>query len=188
MFLPTALLVVTIRLFDVYGVPPSEFQPAMAAAAAALARAGVEPRFIDCSQPDRPARCATTLASRELIIRIRRGPNERSAAAVLGSAILNRHTGEGAVATIYADRVEALARVSGVAAGVVLGHAIAHELGHLLTGSSSHARRGLMRALWTSAELRRNLPGDWRFSHDESDRIRQRSGGRVAALMSRADN
>jgi hypothetical protein len=107
---------------------------------------------------------------------------------VLGSAILNRHTGEGAVATVYADRIEALARVSDVAAGAVLGRAMAHELGHLLTGTSSHAKRGLMRALWTSAELRRNLPGDWRFSHDESDRIRRRSGERVAALVSRADN
>ena len=51
---------------------------------------------------------------------------------------------------------------------LVLGRAIAHELGHLLIGTPRHSSRGLMRALWSQEELRGDRAADWRFSADES--------------------
>ena len=54
----------------------------------------------------------------------------------------------------------------------VLGRAIAHEVGHVLIGSSSHARSGLMRALWSQKELRENNPADWLFSPREISAMR----------------
>ncbi len=36
---------------------------------------------------------------------------------------------------------------------VILGHAAAHEIGHLLLGSNSHSPQGLMRARWSRQDL-----------------------------------
>ena len=44
---------------------------------------------------------------------------------------------------------------------------IAHEIGHLLLGTTRHARYGVMRALWLTTELRRDQPLDWMFSGRE---------------------
>ena len=41
---------------------------------------------------------------------------------------------------------------------------LAHELGHLVLGSNEHSESGLMRAVWTAAEVARNRPADWVFS------------------------
>ncbi len=48
----------------------------------------------------------------------------------------------GTLATIYEDRVESLATEAHVDSGRLLGRAIAHEIGHLLLGTASHARAG----------------------------------------------
>ena len=37
--------------------------------------------------------------------------------------------------------------------GEVLGHVMAHELGHLLLGSNAHSRLGIMRPHWSAEEL-----------------------------------
>jgi hypothetical protein len=45
--------------------------------------------------------------------------------------------------------VEELARGQQlVSKGQILGHAVAHEIGHLLMGTNSHSSRGLMRGNW----------------------------------------
>ena len=44
-----AALVVTIRVYDLYGLSPATRQEALAVAAAALAHAGVEAIIVDCS-------------------------------------------------------------------------------------------------------------------------------------------
>ena len=73
----------------------------------------------------------------------------------------------GALATVYVDRVATLAGASAVDAPTLLGRAIAHEVGHLLLGTSAHARIGVMRAVWSPDMLRHDRPGDWLFTpHD----------------------
>jgi hypothetical protein len=53
---------------------------------------------------------------------------------------------------VFYDRVQQISRQT-VNEGMVLGHAIAHELGHLLLGVDAHSPEGLMRAHWTSRDL-----------------------------------
>ncbi len=73
----------------------------------------------------------------------------------------------------------ALALLAGVDVTDVLSRAVAHEIGHLLLGSREHARRGLMRALWSAADFRRNATLDWLFSPDEARTMRQTVARRV---------
>ena len=40
---------------------------------------------------------------------------------------------------------------------------IAHEIGHLLLGSTTHTPTGLMRGAWSDVELRQERPEDWVF-------------------------
>ena len=75
--------------------------------------------------------------------------------------------------TIYADRVEWLAGAAGSQLAPLLGRAIAHELGHLLMGTSTHGLHGgLMRAEWTREEVRRARPQDWQLAAPDVVRIR----------------
>jgi len=53
---------------------------------------------------------------------------------------------------VFYDRVQQISRRTNNEA-VVLGHAVAHELGHLLLGVNAHSPGGLMRAHWTPRDL-----------------------------------
>ena len=57
--------------------------------------------------------------------------------------------------------------------GTALGNVISHEAGHLLIGMAGHSGGGLMRALWTQRELRRNEAADWKFSSDQAELMRR---------------
>jgi hypothetical protein len=58
-----------------------------------------------------------------------------------------------AVANVFAHDAEALAQRCGMSAGVILGHIVAHEMGHLLLGVSSHSVNGIMHVPWKLKEL-----------------------------------
>jgi hypothetical protein len=90
---------------------------------------------------------------------------------MLGFAIVPP-TGTGVLATIFMDRVRAAAGRTAIDASVLLGRAIAHEVGHLLLATSGHTDRGLMREVWTDAELAGDRADDWRFAPAERQRLR----------------
>jgi hypothetical protein len=48
-----------------------------------------------------------------------------------------------------------------VSSGELLGRAMAHEIGHLILGTTQHDSRGLMRGRWTVIQLQNNRPRDW---------------------------
>ena len=87
--------------------------------------------------------------------------------------MIDPQAGAGTVATVYSDRVAALAREVRIDGADLLGLAMAHELGHLLIGTDEHAARGLMRAVWTRTELQRNAAEDWMFSETEMEAMRR---------------
>ena len=76
------------------------------------------------------------------------------------------------LATVYVDRVESVARGAGIDARRVLGLAIAHEIGHVLLNSNTHAPSGLMRADWSRNELRRKDAAAWHFLDTEAAHVR----------------
>ena len=52
---------------------------------------------------------------------------------------------------------------------------MAHELGHLLLGSNSHAGAGIMRARWQGEELRRvSRSGLWFTNDEQADHMRKK--------------
>jgi len=57
--------------------------------------------------------------------------------------------------TLYVDRMEAVSYRHFAALDRVLGYALAHETGHVLLRSSTHASRGLMKAVWARDDWQR---------------------------------
>ncbi|MCC7418235.1 MAG: hypothetical protein IT176_13935 [Acidobacteria bacterium] len=171
-------LLIVIRLYVAAGLPDDELAAAMDTTRDALRSAKLNVRWLVCAM-DREAtaqRCGIQPSRGELIVRITQALHPRSAdplgSDTLGSAAVDTSAGGGTFATIYVDRVERLAASARIGAGELVGHVMVHEIGHLLLGTTTHPRRGLMRAKWTSAELAREMPRDWTFSKAEAERLR----------------
>lgn len=65
---------------------------------------------------------------------------------------------------------------------LILGLAVAHELGHMLTGSGEHSPSGLMRAEWDAQDLKRAAKGDLVFTDDQIKQVRVGLLARIAQL------
>jgi hypothetical protein len=177
-----AALAVTIRVYDLYGLPADTRQEALAVAAEALAHAGVEAIIVDCGARPAVAACKLGLGDGELILRIHRLPKD--GAHTLGDAIVRGENGPSTIATVYATAIAERARRTGGNLATIVGLVSAHELGHLLLGSNVHASHGLMRPSW---DLQRVERGDWDFTVEDAATIRSRLQRRNAAgLLARA--
>jgi hypothetical protein len=169
---------VTVRVYDNANVPKAAVRAALDTAAHTLRPADVEVTWLSCSTSS-GGPCTEPIRRGELMVRLVRsrqvaGADDES----LGTALVDPATGTGVLATVYVDRVERLAKASGSDLGMLLGRAMAHEIGHLLMGGSAHAVRGLMRPRWTRAEVTRNVIADWRFDAPELRAIRLRGSAR----------
>jgi hypothetical protein len=166
---------VTIRVYDTHGVSLDEMQRLLAESSATLGQAGLSTRWRLCRSPRHPAavdRCDDTLAAGERSVRIVESPSGSNLGQVLADCYVVKGAGRGVLATVFGDRVRAVAARTGITAAVLMGRSIAHEIGHLLLGSPDHSTRGLMRARWSDDELRRQRAADWRFTRQESARLR----------------
>ena len=167
---------ITIRAYNTFGVNGTAFTSARAVAHRVLQLAGIQALWRECRTPAYQAprdRCDDVLAGNEIIVRVVRGPRFSGSNAPLGDSLIERTGGGGVFATVYADRVLSAGSRTGVDPAILLGRAIAHEVGHLLIGSG-HSTRGLMRAKWSDDELRRNRDRDWLFTNSQAQSMKAR--------------
>jgi hypothetical protein len=104
-----------------------------------------------------------------------RGTHPRS----LGLALPCADAEGGCFVNVFYQRAEELARDGDLGLPKLLGHAIAHEIGHLLLGSTAHSAIGLMRAKWGPKDLQRADKGDLLFGAKEAELIRANVAARV---------
>jgi hypothetical protein len=162
-------LSLVVRIYDNAGVANGDLESALAVAHAIMKSAGIEVTFqvgpvgpIGRDPQDGP----------ELIVRIVAAPSG-SAPDSLGFSFVDTGARAGTLATIFLDRVGALSARAGANRGQLLGRAMAHEIGHLLLGTTHHADRGLMRGVWSTIDLQKDQPLDWMLSADEGIRMRR---------------
>jgi hypothetical protein len=114
-----------------------------------------------------------------LIVLIRRG----SASANIPDGVVGFSSGSAderrRVAYVLYDRMNQfrLEQSPLVYRGKLLGHLMAHEVGHLLLPVQSHSPKGLMRAQWSRAELQLALEGRLRFTDEQARLIRSKVSG-----------
>jgi hypothetical protein len=157
---------VIVRVYDNTGLPEGVRRTSLLRAAEIFARAELEIGWVHC-----PARCGRSPSPDQLILRMTRSP---ATATGVGSSLIDPVLRAGRLATVYVDQVDAMARRSNTDRIALLSRAIAHEIGHLLLGTTEHTRSGLMRGIWTTEELRRNHSEDWQFSPFQRTVLRAR--------------
>jgi hypothetical protein len=180
---------VVIRTYDA-STAAGDLVPALAAAAAVLEDAGIGVAWVRCDvalvrRDGNP--CLAPLAANELAIRFVRLPPHLAEQdrVTLGDSLVDTRLRAGSLATLYVTRVSALAARCQVDGRLLLGRAVAHEIGHLLLGTSAHASSGLMRAAWSQQALRDERPDAWTFTAEDAhairDAVRMRTARRLAA-------
>lgn len=75
-------------------------------------------------------------------------------------------------ANVFADDIQEFASRTGRAADRMLGHVIAHELGHLFLGEGGHSASGIMRKEWLENEINGAEHNSMRFGPGDRDRMR----------------
>ena len=175
----------TIRVYDYARLPDADYEQARGHAERVFSKAGVPTRWIRCaSKPGEPTDpdCKGIITSTDLVLRIM---PEAMASRVpvtgktFGYAVPSRDQRFGTVANVFHHRVsELIARMRRRAGGrlysqaAVLGHVMAHELGHVLLGHGSHSRSGIMAFPWGPKQLRACLDGGLLFSKPQAKKIR----------------
>jgi hypothetical protein len=80
---------------------------------------------------------------------------------------------------VFCERMEALAKKRVADAAQILGHVIAHEIGHLLLNDQSHSAAGIMRADWNLWDLQNASYGYLLFTPRQAKAIREEAGRRA---------
>jgi hypothetical protein len=109
----------------------------------------------------------------DLILRILPQPRATlPSQTALGEALPCQLGRDGCLASVFYSRVRQHVEDPAVPLHTVLGHAIAHELGHLLLGSNSHDETGIMQGKWSRQKLHQAARGHLLFTSEQARSIR----------------
>jgi hypothetical protein len=145
---------IVVTIYDLVGLPAAVREGVKAETGRIFLQAGIRVEWVECELSGRPmnvSACALPLGARRLMLQWlpgRHGKNPRAA----GMAILQN--GSGVLACLYPERIQELARDANWDFADLMGHAAAHELGHLVLESSRHSNAGVMRAPWEIEDIR----------------------------------
>jgi hypothetical protein len=80
----------------------------------------------------------------------------------------------GKLAFVFYDRIRVFSAELGLDVSQMLGHVMAHELGHLLLPYGAHSLTGIMRPAWDRLQVNGATGGTLRFTSDQPELIRTR--------------
>lgn len=166
----TAPHIVTARVYSTSEIGADALRVALDVAQSTFVAASVEITWKICG----PGDCSTPPSPGELLIRFMQSRGRHLDIRCLGEALIDKQKGIGVLATVYVDRVLHLARNLELDHSILLGRTIAHEIGHLLLGTSTHGELGLMREVWSRHELTGDQSDHWALQPFEVAAIRKR--------------
>jgi hypothetical protein len=171
-------LTFSLHVFDYAQVEPGDLARAEDEVTRIFRVVGLETVWHECVMSDEGPQgeaCRGQLGPGELVLRILpRAMAERvpMTGETFGFAQQSTDDHPSYVASVFYHRVERLADDLGFARSMILGHALAHEIGHLLLGTDSHAPLGIMRASWKRRDLINASMGGLVFLPQQAARIR----------------
>ena len=164
---------VTVSVYDFARVGPKTLRQAEQLAADVFVSAGIVARLTTAISADRrvlgsdfsaPSVGGCTQLPLPAIIRAQILPHAPPGFAPHALGYSLPCAQQGAQITVYADRMEAVSHAGYAAFYGVLGHSLAHELGHVLLRSNAHDPSGLMKDVWTQTDWQRASVFVVRFS------------------------
>jgi hypothetical protein len=169
-------VVLRVSVFDDDSVGAATLREAEREASRVFQRANIDVIWLQCPQNTLVqislGRCAEASYPAHLQLRVVPRPHAAKTSTV-GMSFLSAD-GKGCYADLFFERIVELQMKSQTRTAIILGHAMAHELGHLLLGTNSHSRDGLMRPQWNRGDLAEAARGNLLFSAEESTRMRSR--------------
>ena len=181
---------VTLRVLNEGAVDARVLVLAKKEAARIFARSGIELVWFDC-EPSGSAEwgsvspCQRDLGPAEFWMRfITRGRllSTESTGDILGFTELEESRISNTSVVRYAAAVDAAGKWR---AGVdqILGAAMAHEVGHLLLGTSAHSAYGVMCGYWGRVQFERIGQGQLCFTASQAKKLREQIGNRVRSPL-----
>jgi len=174
--LPSLAPAITVAIYDDMHLSPQVLADAEDEAMRVYRKAGVAISWVECksarmkAEPD--VRCQDSPSPTRLNLRI--VPHASKASdGVFGVAFLSAE-GTGAYTDVSYNSAEELDQEWHVGLARLLGHVMAHELGHLLLGSNAHSRQGIMCPRWHGDELHLASKGSLLFSEEQARFMRER--------------
>ena len=179
-------LTITLRVYNYAHIPPALLSHAEDEATTIFRQAGVEAAWVDCplsgAELDRFPACQQPMGGADFALRILSAAmTERAPAGgeALGFALPCPEGLAGCYAEVFYQRISDWASGAEISAYQLLGHAMAHEVGHLLLGPNSHSRDGIMRPQWNPDDLRVIARASLRFTPEQTERLRAACLGRI---------
>jgi len=151
---------ITVRVYNYAHVTQKVLAGAEQEATIIFRQARLEMAWLDCplsmDEFEKYPDCQQPLGRVSLNLRIlprAMAERESSSNDTLGFALPGSAGVPGRIANVFYHRVEALARSAQGLEYQILGNTMAHEIGHLLLGSTGHSPTGIMKAKWSRNEL-----------------------------------
>lgn len=164
----------TVRLYNYAKVDGLELGRAVQAASNVFHRAGIELVWVDCpvsrGEGERNSACGQFDGRPWVQLKIL--PREMAQRLQLGHEVFGVAIGSNAY--VYLHRVQELSSQRGLPESLILGHVMAHELGHVLLGPGNHTPTGVMIADLKRGDLPIILQGGLVFSPDQAARMQAR--------------
>jgi len=167
---------VTISVYNDAGVPVDVLRQGEEEASRVFRQAGIEVQWLNCILPavseEASRACREAVFPEHLHLRI-----VRKSLGLKGETMgisFQTDDGRGCYADLFYEPMEELQRSDGTDVASLLGYVAAHEIGHLLLGTNSHAVAGIMHAHWTAGELTSTKLGEMVFLAKESRQMKER--------------
>jgi hypothetical protein len=160
---------IRLRIYDFAGLEPVVLADAKKVTSEIFRKAGVETVWLDC--PVYQADCGEEPERLQFMLRILLPAMKKDIVGEdsLGFAIPCQEHDRGCLLYIFYSRISRLAEAKRIGPGRILGHVMAHELGHGLLGPDAHDVYGVMQAKLPISDL------GWKtlyFTAAQSNRIR----------------
>jgi hypothetical protein len=160
---------VTVDIYNDVGIASPLLKSAEVEAERIFDAAHIHIRLRDCTavenQPPADPGCHALRAPNHLSLRILPGANKQNDD-IFGVAFLAAD-GTGVYSDVFYGSIETLHTQVPTNLARVLGHVMAHEIGHLLIGSHAHSTWGIMCAKWHHQELQRLEMGTLFFTTEQ---------------------
>jgi len=163
---------ITIHVYNYAGVPEKTLAKAKHESGRIFRNSGLTVLWQDhaLSAADRrhPHHSTDSWDGTHFVLRLLTQSREGSSMNAMGEALSLVE-----IANVFMNRVTEQAAIGELSVSRMLGHAIAHEIGHLLLGNNSHFPGGIMAAPWTKQDLWHMSKGGLLFTPQEVTRIQQ---------------
>src|SRR5262249_36329077 len=129
-------------------------------------RAGIDVVWVNCAKGT--LECSQRPGPASLVLTILKHGDKMASEDVLGLAVQGE-AGLGTNFYIFEGKLNEITGTTHIHPSLLLGDAIAHEIGHLLKGSHSHSATGIMSGRWSRRELEAAARGAlWFTKEDEA--------------------